>query len=535
MYKLGKVKMPATHPVHRMSSIVYLKNKSTGKIYAYLNESVWNSTLKKCECKRKCLGYLDPVTGDIIPNKGAKSKAPSATISSYGLPFLLRGISDGCGLTEAIQEAYPSHWKLILTCCFYLLDTDSAVLSKIMRWSNDNDTPYGRTVTIEDLIDLLSHIDEGNMSQFFRLWRDKMDADDFYMSHTQSISSYDFGSDTIHFNDLPAVTITQSTGLSITYSSRTGIPVTYSVWNRVPVDGTDLRKRSDKTAWLDLGKVAHILDRGYCNDRNIDELFASGTRFIIRSPPEFFFAKDSIERVKERIMAMDNLRIVNGEQLFVMSFLNYWKGKRCYTHIYFSANESEKEFSNFLSLIDDCHRELENDVRVESHEIYYKKYFIIRDTAEGRTIEENGEAIMSYNDVAGYFVLISNTFRSPVSALNMYIQKDKVQKNFENLRNAQDSPALKLYSDNEYNGRLFLHFLALILKLHIKREIRMNALIKDMSVSDILYEMRNIRKVHVPGQDAPIFTKISNMQAGIMRTFGMNPVDISSNVHRKPE
>ena len=58
-----------------MSSIVYLKNKTNGKTYAYLNESVWDKETGRCRCKRKCLGHLDPATGEIIPNKGKKDSA----------------------------------------------------------------------------------------------------------------------------------------------------------------------------------------------------------------------------------------------------------------------------------------------------------------------------------------------------------------------------------------------------------------------------------------------------------------------------
>ena len=39
--------------VIRMSSIVYLKNKTNGKVYAYLNESEWDPATKRCRCRRK--------------------------------------------------------------------------------------------------------------------------------------------------------------------------------------------------------------------------------------------------------------------------------------------------------------------------------------------------------------------------------------------------------------------------------------------------------------------------------------------------
>lgn len=516
-----------------MSSIVYLKNKSSGKVYAYLNESVWNSTLKRCECKRKCLGHVDPVTGDIVPNKGNRKDTSSAFVSSFGLTYFLKGLSDRCGLTRALEVAFPQDWKLILSCAFYILDTDSDELSRLTYWSKDNENPYGKPISADDISDMLSHISENDLFRFFREWRDNYERDDFYMSHVMSVSSYDTRVETIKFNDLPVATITPKTGLSIVYGQKDGIPITYGLWNRPPVDNLDLGRRVRDKAWLDLERVVQVLDHEFCDDMNMDGLFKNGTRFIVRSPPEFYFAREAIVRVKDRIMAMDNLKVIEGEQLFVMSFLNYWKGRRCYTHIYFSIKEAESEFSYFLGLIDDCHRELENNVRVREHESFYRKYFNVTETQYGKIVEEDGEAIMTYNDVAGFFVLISNSVKSPVAAYTLYHQRDMVQREFENLRNERDRTALKLYSETGYNGRLFVQFVELILKTQISNGVRSNALLRNMNVQDLLQEMKAVKKVSIPGFDTPFYTKINNIQAEIMKTFGIDPVEFDPSTNRR--
>ncbi|MBR2394125.1 MAG: hypothetical protein IKA98_01295, partial [Candidatus Methanomethylophilaceae archaeon] len=334
--------------------------------------------------------------------------------------------------------------------------------------------------------------------------------------------------DTIRFNDLPLVSIVPKTGLSMIYNNKTGIPITYGLWNRAPVDNLDIGRRVREKSWLDIDKITQVLDHEFCNDLNIDGLFNNGTRFIVRAPPEFYFAKDAIIRVKDRIMAMDNLKVICGEQLFVMSFLNYWKGRRCYTHIYFSTEEAEAEFSYFLGLIEDCHNELNSDVRVREHESFYRKYFNVIETDYGKIVEENGEAIMSYNDVAGFFVLISNTVKSPATALTLYRQKDMVEKEFENLRNERDRINLKLYSDAGYRGRLFLQFICLVLKIRILNAIESNTLLKGMSVQDLLQEMKAVKKVSIPGFDTPFYTKVNNIQAEILKIFGMDPSELTS-------
>ncbi|MBO7205493.1 MAG: hypothetical protein J6V08_03645, partial [Candidatus Methanomethylophilaceae archaeon] len=440
----------------------------------------------------------------------------------------LSGVSKEMGLTDALKVAFPQDWGLILSCVFYLLDTDTAPLSRVTYWSKDNDNPYGKAISSEIVSDMLARINENQLFSFFREWRDRFTKNEFYMSHTMSVTSYDNRNDTIRFNDLPLVSIVPKTGLSTIYANKTGIPVTYGMWNRAPVDNLDIGRRVREKSWLDLDKLTQVLDHEFCNDLNIDGLFNNGTRFIVRAPPEFYFARDAIIRVKDRIMAMDNLKVIDGEQLFVMSFLNYWKGRRCYTHIYFSTEEAEAEFSYFLGLIEDCHNELDSNVRVREHESFYRKYFNVTETNYGKIVVENGEAIMSYNDVAGFFVLISNTVKSPVAALNLYHQKDMVEKEFENLRNERDRVDLKLYSDTAYRGRLFLQFICLILKARILNAIGSNTLLKGMNVQDLLQEMKAVKKVSIPGFDTPFYTKVNNIQAEIMKTFAMDPLELTS-------
>ena len=302
-----------------MSSIVYLRNKSNGKVYAYLNESVWNSELKRCQCKRKCLGHVDPDTGDIIPNRGGKEKE-YATVRSRGAILFLRIVSEKIGLTESIKQAFPDHWKLIQSCVFYIL-MERSELSKINYWSIDNDTPYRKPITPEAISELLPEVNDNALFSFFREWRDTADHRDFYMLHISSLSTYDSRSGTIRFNDLPSLYIRPMTNISMIYSARTGLPVTYEVYNGLPRNITDLHRRTVEKQWLDISDVTQVLDMDFTSEENINDLLRSNIRFLIRVAPEFKFARNSVDRVKDRIMDLSNYTTVDGVPFFMMSFI----------------------------------------------------------------------------------------------------------------------------------------------------------------------------------------------------------------------
>ena len=50
-------------------SVVYHTNKKTGIIYAYENESYWDKGKQQSRAKRKPIGKMDPVTGNIVPTR----------------------------------------------------------------------------------------------------------------------------------------------------------------------------------------------------------------------------------------------------------------------------------------------------------------------------------------------------------------------------------------------------------------------------------------------------------------------------------
>ena len=62
-------------------SIVYQKNKATGKVYAYESSSYWVPELGQPRSKRKYLGVVDEVTGVITPTSGKRGRKPGTSSS----------------------------------------------------------------------------------------------------------------------------------------------------------------------------------------------------------------------------------------------------------------------------------------------------------------------------------------------------------------------------------------------------------------------------------------------------------------------
>ena len=48
-------------------AILKIHNKARGITYVYESESYWDKELKKPRAKRKLIGKIDPVTGEVVP------------------------------------------------------------------------------------------------------------------------------------------------------------------------------------------------------------------------------------------------------------------------------------------------------------------------------------------------------------------------------------------------------------------------------------------------------------------------------------
>lgn len=54
-------------------NVIYLKNKKTGVVYAYEDHPYWDPEKKQSRSKRKILGKVDPLTGNVVPTRRRKA------------------------------------------------------------------------------------------------------------------------------------------------------------------------------------------------------------------------------------------------------------------------------------------------------------------------------------------------------------------------------------------------------------------------------------------------------------------------------
>ena len=100
----------------------------------------------------------------------------------------------------------------------------------------------------------------------------------------------------------------------------------------------------------------------------------------------------------------------------------------------------------------------------------------------------------------GYFVLMSNGIKDPAEALRIYRLKHLIEKSFGNLKERFSMRRMSVASEEKFEGKLFVQFIALQLMSYIKRQVDENGLFNDYNMQSLLDELDVIEYYQQPGK-----------------------------------
>lgn len=86
-------------------------------------------------------------------------------------------------------------------------------------------------------------------------------------------------------------------------------------------------------------------------------------------------------------------------------------------------------------------------------------------TVRGVRYSFQEDAIRKAEKNYGFFVLMSNGIKDPVETLKIYCNKDLIEMSFGNLKERLDMRRMSVASEESFEGKLFVQFIALQLRL----------------------------------------------------------------------
>ena len=533
-------------------AIVKQLDKRSGITYVYESTSYWDKEKQQPRSKRKLIGKLDPVSGQVIPTDGRGKRRSQVNLENparrgpvpvirterlfYGATYLFDQIGIVTGVTADLKTCFPATYKQIQSIAYYLILEDQNPLFRFKKWAKLHRHPFGEDIPSQRSTEIFQSVTEEAKMHFFRLQGKRRAEKEFWAYDSTSISSYSEMMKQVKYGknkdgeNLPQI------NLALLFGEESGLPFYYrKLAGNIP-DVKTIRELARELDILGYEKVKLVMDRGYYSAENINTLFKDHMKFLCGTSTALSFAKDYIREIGAD---KDRYEYYNSDlELYVFSKTISWhyeqerpyKGdtvredRRLYLHLYFNPDKLSDDGKAFNKRLDGLKEELLSGKRIPEHEKEYRKYFEIRETPKrGISLSYNQDAINAARERYGFFVLISNEVKDPVAALSLYRMRDIVEKAFWNVKERLNRRRTLTSSESSLEGKLFVEFVALIYLSYIKKKMEETGLFAKYTMHELLDELDVIECFTEPGK-SPIQGEVLKKQEQLYRDLGVTPL-----------
>jgi transposase len=530
-----------------MAAIVYQANKKTGTTYAYESSSYWDKEKQQSRAKRKCIGRVDPDTQKIIPTRKRKTPVIGAIARRgpvpitwtarrfYGATYLFDRIGEDTGVTEDLKTCFPDSYRQLLSIAYYLILEDKNPLSRFPRWAAIHRHPDGSVISSQRSSELFASITEEARQRFFRL-QGKRRVDREYLAYdSTSVSSYSRCLRQVRYGKNKDHEHLAQINLTLLFGQQSRLPFYYrKLAGNIP-DVKTLRKLLADMHTLGYKKIKVVLDRGFFSAANINDLYRHHMKFLIAAKLSLNLVKTNLDTVRDTMRSWTHYN--QAYQLYAYSLPVTWnyvqdrpyKGdtikanRRMYLHLYYSPERALEDEKAFNRLLTDWQEELESGQRHPDHEKQYARYFELKTTpVRGTKVIAKEEALAEAKRNYGYFALLSNDVKDAAKALEIYRNKDLVEKAFDNLKERLNLRRMAVSSEQSLDGKLFVQFIALIFLSCITKKMQENKLFKNHTLQKVLDEFDIIECFEVPGQQLQI-GETTKKQIDLYNKLGVTP------------
>lgn len=515
-----------------MSYRICRTNKKSGVSYIYEVESYWDKIRKQPRNKQVCVGKLDPTSGKFIPSKrlspaqaAIRDPQVTATAEIVGPCIVLDFISKYLGIPNLLKACFSTKHKQILTMAYYLTSCGGA-LSHCESWCKNHAHPFLKPLTSQRISEILASITINEKQTFLHKWMKKALENDYLCYDITSVSSYAKCNEYLKYGynrdgeKLPQI------NLAMLFGQISCLPLYYHQMPGNIADVSTLHNLLKTFKALDIKSLNCVMDKGFYSKKNINTLLASRNKFTLPVPINNKWIQRVIDEVYDVVDSPQGYRKLDNEILYIHSKLYPWgkNRRRCYLHLYYNAHMRAIEVDKFNEKLIKCKKELESGKLVNENQKAYEMFFLVKTTPKkGTKVSYNNDAVRKYiKRYAGFQAILSNSIKDPVKALQIYRDKDVVEKSFNDLKNQLDMKRLRMHSSAVVEGRLFIQFISLILISAIRKEMRNTGLIERYTPRELLQEMESLTKVKYTGRYGHILTEVSKSQREILELLGIH-------------
>ena len=504
-----------------------VEQKINGRIYLYKVDSYWDKKKKQPRQKRTYIGPKHPKKTAYIKQIGS-----TITQKGYGNIFLLNYLVKKIGLDSILEECFAEDATQLISIAMYEI-IKGTPLYLFPYWVEEHYLPKTKNMdssALSKFCDRIGRSQDKRMS-FQQKWINHLQPVEALFYDITSISSYSTKIECVEWGYNRDGENLARLNLGVVFCNKTSLPVFYNIFPGSIVDVTTLKNCVIYLKSYGLREFLFVLDRGFFSSANILELTKTDAVTFIQPLP--FSLKKVAQLIKTNKKQLHQLENIFG---FKNELLSHTISKIAFEDQYYDAHI----FFNEKAQLDQKQTLLKSLIDIEKRMIKNKTFTSLKQSIEFKEnnipkkyktcfkwnkttglIERNFRIIKQKLSKMGYFILCTNDEKiNKKNILKNYRDKDQVEKVFDLLKNEINGNRLRVHSQYNTEGRLFIKFLALIIQSELVKVMKNKQLFKKYTIRELLAELKKIKRTQL--NDSIIISEISKKQRQIFKHFDID-------------
>ena len=346
---------------------------------------------------------------------------------------------------------------------------------------------------------------------------------------------------------------------SVAYDTNNREPLFYEEYPGSINDVSQLGFMIDKAYGYGYRNIGFIIDRGYYNRESFEFIDEKGFDFVIMIKGQKTLARKLIADVKgtfERKRA-NYIHKSKVSGITVKSKLYASDAKDRYFHIYYSLSKENRERIEFEDKLEQMRNQLNRHMNkeVEFGKDYEKYFHLYYDDEKEKVKDKDGNekeilkrkvflcgvekdsAIEEEIGYQGYFVIITSAKMDAKKALELYNSRDTSEKLFRADKSFLDNHSYRAYSNEAVATKIFIAFLALIVRNRIFTHLQdeKEKLEKSPNYMTVPAAIKELEKIEMVVLSDGIYRQahaVTKTQKTILKAFGMDEKDIKNSINK---
>lgn len=480
--------------------------------------------------------YLKYFPEEALPEEN--ERATRSSCLRIGTFLVLQKLVQECGIEEILKNYFSEKdLGLFLDLAAYSIIEESNAAQYYPNYAYNHPlfTEKMHIYSDSKVSSFLNSMKDEQSAGFLNEWNEKRNhREKIYLSYDSTNKNCQAGDiELVEYGnakedkDLPIV------NYAIAYDTANREPLFYEQYPGSIVDVSQLQYALDKARSYGYRKIGFILDRGYFSKSNIAYMDQCGYSFVIMVKGMATFVNRLVTEVmgsfeKKRSNFINEYRVYGTT---VKRKLYPTDQKNRYFHIYYNSARASAEENVVNAKIESMKKFLMRHVNQEREfGPAYEKYFYLHYDEESGVFvypEEKTQIIDDELNHCGYFVIVTSEKMSAQEAIEIYKSRDASEKLFRGDKTYLGDKSLRVYSDESAAAKIFVEFVALILRCKMYTGLKdalkeMDNRPNYMSVPAAIGELEKIEMVRQLDGVYRLDHAVTATQKIILKAFGIN-------------